>query len=191
VPVRARNSAWPKSHGGSTVAEMWQQSCPGARVDEAGDMGQNFCRLKFVIPHRATGTVGARRRNAAGMPAERKTPAGTPPEAGGKKDLRVFSSAQKGGGVEQNRTRTRAVPEILHWRTRPNFLAKFFWKKFLEIKIAGQRSWHRWSFLATHVATPPATAPSLAQDIFCTQVGPPCSLACQPSISCSWRRSSL
>jgi hypothetical protein len=49
---------------------------------------------------------------------------------GEKKDPGCFSSARKGGGVEQNRTRTRAVPEILHWRTRPNFLAKFFGKKF-------------------------------------------------------------
>ena len=54
--------------------------------------------------------------------------AGNPPLG---KDLPgVFFICTKGGGVEQNRTRTRAVPEILHWRTRLNFLAKFFGKKF-------------------------------------------------------------
>src|SRR5262249_32017103 len=57
-----------------------------------------------------------------------------PPErcrnADEKKPPGCFSSVQKGGGVEQARTRTRAVREILHWRTRPNFLAKFFGKKF-------------------------------------------------------------
>ena len=56
------------------------------------------------------------------MPRLEIRPSGTTPG--------YFSSARKGGGVEQNRTRTRAVPEILHWRTRPNFLAKFFGKKF-------------------------------------------------------------
>src|SRR5262249_44640774 len=103
-----------------------------------------------------------------------------------------FSSARKGGGVEQDRTRTQTIPEISSWRTRPNFLANFLGKNF------GNKN--RWTavlaplvtiFLAPHVAPPPAPAPTPAQDIFCTQVGPPCSLACQPSISCSWRRSSL
>jgi hypothetical protein len=46
-----------------------------------------------------------------------------------------LSSARKGGGVEQDRTRTQTIPEISGWRTRPNFLAKFFWEKILEIKI--------------------------------------------------------
>jgi hypothetical protein len=33
--------------------------------------GQDFCRL---IPHRVTETVGAHRRSAAGMPAEKRPP---------------------------------------------------------------------------------------------------------------------
>src|SRR5262249_27880164 len=41
-----------------------------------------------------------------------------------------FSSARKGGGVEQARTRTQTIPKIPGGRTRPNFLAKFFGKKF-------------------------------------------------------------
>jgi hypothetical protein len=39
---------------------------------------------------------------------------------------RYLSSARKGGGVEQDWTRTQTIPEISGWRTRPNFLAKFF-----------------------------------------------------------------
>src|SRR5262245_59779631 len=75
------------------------------------------CRLKFVIPTPSN-------RNCWRAPPERgrNTAEERPPGC--------FSSARKGGGVEQDRTCTRAVPEILHWRTRPNFLAKFFGKKF-------------------------------------------------------------
>jgi hypothetical protein len=32
--------------------------------------------------------------------------------------------------VEQDRIRTQTIPEISGWRTRPNFLAKFFGEKF-------------------------------------------------------------
>src|SRR6516162_9538527 len=53
---------------------------------------------------------------------------GNPPL--GKDPRGYFSSARKGGGVEQNRTRTQTIPEISGWRTRLNFLAKFFGKKF-------------------------------------------------------------
>jgi hypothetical protein len=90
----------------------------GARTAVAEDNGQNFCRL---IPHRATGTVGARRRNAAGMPAERKTPG-------------VFHLHERGAGW--SRTGPAHVPfpkssiggpAPIFW---PNFLGKI-----LEIKI--------------------------------------------------------
>src|SRR5262245_15491646 len=50
--------------------------------------------------------------------------------ASGKDPRGYFSSAGKGGGVEQDRTRTQTIPEISGWRTRPNFLAKFFGRKF-------------------------------------------------------------
>jgi hypothetical protein len=156
------------------VAEMWQQSCPGARVDEAGDMGQNFCRLKFVIPHRATGTVGARRRNAAGMPAERKTPAGTPPEAGGKKDPPgVFHLHERGAGW--SRTGPAHVPFPKSSIGGP---APIFWPNFLGKNFGNKNRWTAvlaplvTIFLATHAATPPATAPGLAQDII-LHAGPP------------------
>jgi hypothetical protein len=42
----------------------------------------------------------------------------------------LFHLQRDGGGVEQDRTRTQTIPEISGWRTRPNFLAKFFGKKF-------------------------------------------------------------
>src|SRR5215472_8192343 len=48
---------------------------------------------------------------------------GNPPS--GRTPRGYFSSARKGGGVEQDRTRTQTIPEISGWRTRPNFLAKF------------------------------------------------------------------
>jgi hypothetical protein len=69
-----------------------------------------------VIPHRATETVGAHRRSAAGMPAEKRPPG-------------IFHLT-KGGGVEQDRTRTRAVPEILHWRPAQIFGQIFLGKNF-------------------------------------------------------------
>ena len=46
-----------------------------------------------------------------------------------------FSPTGDRGRVERNTTRTQTIPEISDWRTRPNFLAKFFGKKILEIKI--------------------------------------------------------
>src|SRR5215831_649111 len=72
-----------------------------------------------------------------------------PPErcrnAGGKKDPRVFFICTKGG-------RGGAEPDPHTCRSRnppledpPQFFGQIFWGKILEIKIAGQRSWHRWS----------------------------------------------
>jgi hypothetical protein len=42
----------------------------------------------------------------------------------------IFHLHERGGGVEQDRIRTQTIPEISGWRTRHNFLAKFFGKKF-------------------------------------------------------------
>jgi len=51
--------------------------------------------------------------------------------AGGKKDPPgVFHLHERGAGWSRTRTRTQTIPEISGWRTRPNFLAKFFRKKF-------------------------------------------------------------
>jgi hypothetical protein len=57
------------------------------------------------------------------MPRLEIRPSGTTP--GG-----VFHLHERGGGVEQDRTRAQTIPKISGWRTRPNFLAKFFGKKF-------------------------------------------------------------
>jgi hypothetical protein len=75
--------------------------------------------MKLVANRRSTDPMIYRARR---MPRLEIRPSGRTP--GG------FSSARKGGGVEQNRTRTQTIPEISGWRTRLNFLAKFFGKKF-------------------------------------------------------------
>jgi len=121
------------------------------------------CRLKFVIPHRATETVGA--------PLERCR------NADEKKDPRVFFICTKGGrggaGPDPHTCRSRNPPlgpAPIFW---PNFLGKI-----LEIKIVllasprrgrypssrsdsaaiGQRSWHRWS-LSSSRPTPQRLLP--------------------------------
>jgi hypothetical protein len=112
---RARKTPRVSRHVGSSVAEMWQGRL--RREDGwAGDMGK---LLQTEIRDSAPSN-----RNCWRAPLERCR------NADEKKDPRVFFICTKGGGVEQDRTRARAVPEILHWRTRPNFLAKFFGKKF-------------------------------------------------------------
>jgi len=106
---------------------------------------------------------------------------GNPPL--GKDPRGYFSSARKGGGVEQNQDPHTNHSRNFRLEDPPQFFGQIFWGK-----IFGNKN--RWTavlaplvniFLATHAATPPATAPSLARDIFCTQVGPPC-LACLPTI---------
>ena len=110
----------------------------------------------------------------------------------GKDPRGIFHLHERGAGWTRTRTRTQTIPEISGWRTRPNFLAKFFGKKFWREGVTRRpvltapRS--EWSFT---VATPPATAPSLAQVYSAGRLARHASLACQPSISCSWRRSSL
>jgi hypothetical protein len=75
--------------------------------------------MKLVANRRSTDPMIYRAPNVApGNPPLGKDPRG------------YFSSAGKGGGVEQDRTRTQTIPEISGWRTRPNFLANFFGKKF-------------------------------------------------------------
>jgi hypothetical protein len=73
-----------------------------------------------------------------------------------------FSSARKGG-------RGGAGPDPYTNHSRnfrledpPQFFGQIFWEKILEIKILAPLVT---IFLATHAATPPATAPSLAQHI--------------------------
>ena len=115
---------------------------------------------------------------------------GNPPL--GKDPRGIFHLHERGAGWSRTRTRTQTIPEISGWRTRPNFLAKFFGKKFWREGVTRRpvltapRS--EWSFT---VATPPATAPSLAQVYSAGRLARHASLACQPSISCSWRRSPL
>src|SRR5262245_18426467 len=133
------------------------------------------------------------------MPRLEIRPSGSTPRG-------CFSSARKGGGVEPNRTRTRAVPEMLHWRTRPQFFGQIFWEKILETKIVLLASPRRGCyasavltapdrtavlaplvtiFIATHPATPPATAPASLRIYSARRLARHASLACQPSISCS------
>jgi hypothetical protein len=88
----------------------------------------------------------------------------------------VFFICTKGGRGGAERTRTRAVPEILHWRTRPNFFGQIFWEKILEIKIVlfsipeervlrvGRSDSARsdsgpGTVIVTHAATPPVPRP--------------------------------
>ena len=49
---------------------------------------------------------------------------GNPPS--GRTRRGYFSSARKGGGVEQDRIRTQTIPEISGWRARPNFFGQIF-----------------------------------------------------------------
>jgi hypothetical protein len=53
------------------------------------------------------------------MPRLEIRPSGTTP--GG-----IFHLQERGGGVEQDRTRTQTIPEISGWRTRPNFFGQIF-----------------------------------------------------------------
>src|SRR5215813_6823786 len=76
--------------------------------------------MKLVVSRRSTDPMIYRARR---MPRLEIRPSGRTRRG-------YFSSARKGGGVEQNRTRTQTIPEISGWRTRPNFLAKFLGKKF-------------------------------------------------------------
>src|SRR5215831_9028554 len=68
---------------------------------------------------------------------------GNPPL--GKDPRGYFSSARKGG-----RGGAGPDPHTNHSRNfrledPPQFFGQIFWEKILEIKIAGQRAWHRWS----------------------------------------------
>jgi hypothetical protein len=48
----------------------------------------------------------------------------------GKDPRGIFHLHERGAGWSRTGTRTQTIPEISGWRTRPNFLAKFFGKKF-------------------------------------------------------------
>src|SRR5262249_33068703 len=95
-------------------------------------------------------------RNASGE--KRKTPG-------------CFSSAQKGGGVEQDRTPHKCRSRNPPLGDPPQFFGQIFWEKILEIKIVslasrkrgryassrsdsaaiGQWFWHRWSISRTTI----------------------------------------
>src|SRR6516162_3717949 len=94
--------------------------------------------MKLVTSRRSTEPMIYRARR---MPRLEIRPSGKTPGC--------FSSARKGGGVEQNRTRTQTIPENFRLEDPPQFFGQIFWEKILEIKIAGQRSWHRWSLSAS------------------------------------------
>src|SRR5215468_7193502 len=83
----------------------------------------------------------------------------------------IFHLHERGAGWSRNRTRTQTIPQNFRLEDPPQFFGQIFWEKILEIKILAPLVT---IFLATHAAAPPATAPSIAQHIFCTQVGPPC-----------------
>ena len=78
--------------------------------------------MKLVTSRRSTDPriYRARRMPRLEIRPSREGPAG------------VFLICTKGGrgGAGPDRTRTQTIPEISGWRTRPNFLAKFFGKKF-------------------------------------------------------------
>ena len=127
--------------------------------------------MKLVANRRSTDPMIYRARRMPRLEIRPRDPRG------------YFSSARKGGGVEQNQDPHTNHSRNFRLEDPPQFFGQIFWGK-----IFGNKN--RWTavlaplvniFLATHAATPPATAPSLAQDIFCTQVGPPC-LACLPTI---------
>src|SRR5215831_11736830 len=124
--------------------------------------------MKLVANRRSTEPMIYRARR---MPRLEIRPSGRTPRG-------VFFICTKGGGGG-----AEPDPHTNHSRNfrledPPQFFSQIFWEKILEIKILAPLVT---IFLATHAATPPATAPSLAQHIFCTQVGPPC-LACLPTI---------
>ena len=52
----------------------------------------------------------------------------------GKDPRGYFSSAGKGGGVEQDRIRTQTIPDF-RLEDPPQFFGQIFWGKILEIKI--------------------------------------------------------
>jgi hypothetical protein len=88
------------------------------------------------------------------MPRLEIRPSGTTP--GG-----IFHLHERGAGW--SRTGPAHVPFPKSSIGRPaQFFGQIFWEKILEMKILAPLVT---IFLATHAATPPATAPGLAQDI--------------------------
>jgi hypothetical protein len=121
VPVRARNSAWPKSHGGSTVAEMWQPSCPA--------LGWMWLEIWVKLLQTEIRDSAPSNRNCWRAPPERGR------NAGGKRPPGCFSSARKGGGVEQEPDPHTNHSRNFRLEDPPQFFGQIFWEKILEIKI--------------------------------------------------------
>src|SRR5438132_13662601 len=90
---------------------------------------------------------------APGNPPFRKNPPGC---------FFTYSATGAGGAQQDPHTCRSRNPPL---EDPPQCFGQIFWEKILEIKILAPLVT---IFLATHAATPPATAPSLAQDIFCT-----------------------
>jgi hypothetical protein len=112
--------------------------------------------MKLVANRRSTDPMIYRAPNVApGNPPLGKDPRG------------YFSSARKGGGVEQG-----PDPHTNHSRNfRLEDPPQFFGQIFLGKNFGNKNRWTAvlaplvTIFLATHAATPPATAPSLAQGL--------------------------
>ena len=188
----------------SRRSRAWDRVTEGQVWQKCGKEGYPGARLEMEVWAKLLQTDSA--------PSTLARAAGTLPECRRKeRPPGIFHLHERGAGW--SRTGPAHVPfpkssiggpAPIFW---PNFLGKNFGNKNRVVSIPEQRLLRVGGsdtpdrtavlaplvtiFLAAHAATPPATAPSLAQDKFCTQVGPPC-LACLPTtISCSWRRSSL
>jgi len=129
----------------------------GAPAEASGSLGARTHKSTH-IPHAksATETVGAHRRNAAGIPAEKRPPRGV---------FHLHKGGRGGAGPDPHTCRSRNPP----LEDPPQFFGQIFWEKILEIKIVllasprrgrssrsdsaaiGQRSWHRWSISRTAI----------------------------------------
>ena len=105
---------------------------------------------------------------------------GNPPL--GKDPRGYFSSARKGGGVEQNQDPHTNHSRNFRLEDPPQFFGQIFWEKILERGCyASSRSDSAAIGVVLHRRNASCHGPQPRSGIFCRQVGPPC-LACLPTI---------
>ena len=145
--------------------QMWAQLWAGTGKCEIVQVSQSLVEDSLSVTGHETGNQSPIDRANDLSRAPNAAP-GNPPL---RKDPRVFFICTKGGrgGAEPDPHTCRSRKSSIE--DPPQFFGQIFWEKILETKILAPLVT---IFLATHPATPAATAPRPAQDIFCTQGEP-------------------